>query len=67
MILMRYISGPGHGGNAIVPNVYLEGTYHEVYPNISENEEGLKKLFKQFSFPGGISSHVAPYRNTQVP
>ena len=57
---MIYISGPGHGGNAIVSNVYLEGTYHEVYPNISENEEGLKKLFKQFSFPGGISSHVAP-------
>jgi len=57
---MLYISGPGHGGNAIVSNVYLEGTYSEVYPNITEDEEGLKKLFKQFSFPGGISSHVAP-------
>ena len=57
---MIYISGPGHGGNAIVSNVYLEGTYSEIYPNISQDEEGLKKLFKQFSFPGGISSHVAP-------
>lgn len=57
---MIYISGPGHGGNAIVANTYLEGTYSEVYPNITEDEEGLKKLFKQFSFPGGISSHVAP-------
>ena len=57
---MIYISGPGHGGQAMVANVYLEGTYTEVYPNITEDEEGLKKLFKQFSFPGGISSHVAP-------
>ena len=57
---MIYVSGPGHGGNAIVSNVYLEGTYSEVYPEITEDEEGLKKLFKQFSFPGGISSHVAP-------
>ena len=57
---MIYISGPGHGGNAIVSNVYLEGTYSEIYPNISQDEEGLKRLFKQFSFPGGISSHVAP-------
>ena len=57
---MFYISGPGHGGNAIVSNVYLEGTYSEVYPNITEDEEGMKKLFKQFSFPGGVSSHVAP-------
>ena len=57
---MIYISGPGHGGNAIVSNTYLEGTYSEIYPNITEDEEGLKKLFKQFSFPGGISSHVAP-------
>lgn len=55
-----YISGPGHGGNFFVANAYLEGTYSEVYPNISEDEEGMKKLFKQFSFPGGISSHVAP-------
>lgn len=57
---MIYVSGPGHGGNAMVSNVYLEGTYSEVYPNITEDEEGMKKLFKQFSFPGGISSHVAP-------
>lgn len=57
---MIYISGPGHGGPAIVGNVYLEGTYSEIYPNISTDEEGLKKLFKQFSFPGGIPSHVSP-------
>jgi xylulose-5-phosphate/fructose-6-phosphate phosphoketolase len=57
---MIYIAGPGHGGAALVGNTYLEGTYSEVYPNISEDEAGLKKLFKQFSFPGGISSHVSP-------
>ena len=57
---MIYISGPGHGGPAVVGNVYLEGTYSEVYPNISQDEAGLKKLFKQFSFPGGIPSHVSP-------
>lgn len=57
---MIYISGPGHGGPALVANTYLEGTYSEVYPNIGQNEEGLKKLFKQFSFPGGIPSHVSP-------
>ncbi len=57
---MIYISGPGHGGNAIVSHVYLEGSYSDVYPSISQDEEGIKKLFKQFSFPGGISSHVAP-------
>ena len=57
---MIYISGPGHGGNAIVSHVYLEGTYSEYYPSVSEDEYGLRKLFKQFSFPGGISSHVAP-------
>ena len=57
---MIYISGPGHGGQAMVANTYLEGSYSEVYPEITENEEGLKKLFKQFSFPGGVSSHVAP-------
>ena len=56
---MIYVSGPGHGGNAIVAHTYLEGTYSEVYPNITEDEEGLRKLCKQFSFPGGISSHVA--------
>jgi xylulose-5-phosphate/fructose-6-phosphate phosphoketolase len=57
---MLYISGPGHGGPAVVGNVYLEGTYSEVYPSISQDETGLKKLFQQFSFPGGISSHVSP-------
>jgi len=57
---MIYISGPGHGGNAMVAHTYLEGTYSEVYPFISEDEEGMKRLFKQFSFPCGISSHVAP-------
>lgn len=57
---MIYISGPGHGGQALVSNTYLEGTYSEIYPSITQDEEGLKKLFKQFSFPGGISSHVAP-------
>lgn len=57
---MLMVVGPGHGGNAFVSNTYLEGTYSEIYPNISQDEEGMKKLFKQFSFPGGISSHVAP-------
>jgi xylulose-5-phosphate/fructose-6-phosphate phosphoketolase len=57
---MIYISGPGHGGPALVANTYLEGTYSEVYPNITSDEHGLKKLFTQFSFPGGIPSHVAP-------
>ena len=57
---MLYISGPGHGGPALVANAYLEGTYSEVYPNIGQDEHGLKRLFTQFSFPGGIPSHVAP-------
>ena len=57
---MIYISGPGHGGPAIVGNTYLEGTYSEVYPEITQDEAGLKQLFKQFSFPGGIPSHVSP-------
>ncbi|HUO55910.1 MAG TPA: phosphoketolase, partial [Candidatus Paceibacterota bacterium] len=57
---MIYVSGPGHGGPAIVGNVYLEGTYSEIYPNITQDEAGLKRLFKQFSFPGGVSSHVSP-------
>ena len=57
---MIFISGPGHGGPAVVANVYLEGTYTEVYPAVSQDEEGLQKLFQQFSFPGGIPSHVAP-------
>jgi xylulose-5-phosphate/fructose-6-phosphate phosphoketolase len=57
---MIYIAGPGHGGPALVGNTYLEGTYSEFYPDISQDEEGMKRLFKQFSFPGGIPSHVAP-------
>lgn len=57
---MFYVAGPGHGGPAIVGNVYLEGTWSEVYPNITRDEAGMKKLFTQFSWPGGISSHVAP-------
>ncbi len=55
-----YITGPGHGGPGIVANTYLEGTYSDLYPNIQQNEEGMRKLFKQFSFPGGIPSHAAP-------
>ena len=57
---MIYIIGPGHGGPSLVAHAYLEGTYSEVYPNISQDAEGMKRLFKQFSFPGGIPSHVAP-------
>ena len=57
---MFYVAGPGHGGPALVANTYLEGTYSEIYPNVSQDEAGLQRLFKQFSFPGGISSHVAP-------
>lgn len=57
---MIYVSGPGHGGPAVVANTYLEGTYSEVYPDISQDEAGLQKLFKQFSFPGGIPSHASP-------
>lgn len=57
---MIYISGPGHGGNAMVAQNYIDGSYTETYPSITKDLEGLKKLFKQFSFPGGISSHVAP-------
>ncbi|TPW33490.1 phosphoketolase family protein [Martelella alba] len=57
---MIYICGPGHGGPGLVANAYLDGTYTEVYPNITEDESGMQKLFKQFSFPGGIPSHVAP-------
>ena len=56
---MVYISGPGHGGNALISNTYLEGTYSEIYPEITEDKEGMKKLFKQFSFPGGVSSHCS--------
>ncbi len=57
---MIYVSGPGHGGPAVVSNTYLEGTYSEIYPNVSQDEAGLQKLFLQFSFPGGIPSHVSP-------
>lgn len=57
---MIFLSGPGHGGNAIVAQDYLDGSYSEIYPNISQDEEGMKKLFRQFSFPGGIPSHAAP-------
>jgi xylulose-5-phosphate/fructose-6-phosphate phosphoketolase len=55
-----YITGPGHGGPALVANTYLEGTYSEIYPNITQDAEGMRKLFRQFSFPGGIPSHAAP-------
>jgi xylulose-5-phosphate/fructose-6-phosphate phosphoketolase len=57
---MFYVCGPGHGGPAVVANTYLEGTYSEIYPDISQDEPGLRRLFKQFSFPGGIPSHTAP-------
>ena len=55
-----YVAGPGHGGPGLVANTYLEGTYSEVYPDISTDAEGMRRLFRQFSFPGGIPSHVAP-------
>ena len=57
---MIYISGPGHGGNSVIANTYIEGTYSKMYPGITEDSEGLKKLFKNFSFPGGVSSHASP-------
>ncbi len=57
---MIYVSGPGHSGQAMIANAYLEGTYSELYPEVTEDEEGLKRLFKRFSFPGGTPSHVAP-------
>ena len=57
---MIYLSGPGHGGNAMVAQDWMDGSYSEVYPNIAQDKDGMQKLFKQFSFPGGISSHVAP-------
>ena len=59
-LTMFFVAGPGHGGPAVVANTYLEGTYSEVYPDISQDEKGIQKLFKQFSFPGGIPSHAAP-------
>ena len=55
-----YIAGPGHGGPGLVASTWLEGTYSEVYPNIAQDAEGMRELFRQFSFPGGIPSHVAP-------
>jgi xylulose-5-phosphate/fructose-6-phosphate phosphoketolase len=55
-----YVIGPGHGGPAVVAHAYLKGTYSEVYPQISQDADGMKRLFTQFSFPGGIPSHVAP-------
>ena len=57
---MIYVSGPGHGGSALVAQTYLEGTYSEIYPNVSQDEEGMRRLFRQFSFPGGIGSHCTP-------
>src|SRR6058998_3947003 len=57
---MIFITGPGHGGPGVVANAYLEGTYSELYPGVSRNEEGLRRLFRQFSFPGGIPSHASP-------
>src|SRR5271170_830003 len=55
-----FIAGPGHGGPAVVANTYLEGTYSEIYPEIAQDTEGMRRLFKQFSFPGGIPSHASP-------
>lgn len=57
---MFYIEGPGHGGQVMVSNSYLDGSYSEIYPEITQDESGMQKLFKQFSFPGGIGSHAAP-------
>src|ERR671913_2094867 len=57
---MIYIAGPGHGGPALVANAYLEGTYSELYPEVAEDVDGLRRLFRQFSFPGGVPSHAAP-------
>ena len=56
---MIYLAGPGHGGPALVANVYLEGTYSEIYPEVTENDDGMLRLFRQFSTPGGIPSHVS--------
>jgi len=57
---MIYVSGPGHGGPSVVANTWLEGTYSEVYPDVSQDESGMRRLFRQFSFPGGIPSHASP-------
>ena len=64
---MIYVTGPGHGGPGIVANTYLEKTYSEIYPEISSDTEGMKKLFRQFSFPGGIPSHAAPETPGSIP
>src|SRR3954447_17311131 len=64
---MIYISGPGHGGPAVVANTYLEGTYTEIYPSVTRDEAGLRVLFRQFSFPGGIPSHAAPETPGSIP
>ena len=57
---MIYLAGPGHGGPALLANTWLEGSYSELYPNVSRDEEGMRRLFKQFSFPGGVPSHAGP-------
>ena len=57
---MFYVEGPGHGGQVMVSNSYLDGSYSEIYPEISQDEQGMKRLFKRFSFPGGVASHAAP-------
>ncbi len=59
---MFYIEGPGHGGQVMVSNAYLDGHYSEIYPNISQDKVGMKRLFKQFSFPGGVASHASARR-----
>ncbi len=64
---MLFVTGPGHGGPALVAAAWLEGTYTEVYPHISRDEEGMRRLFRQFSFPGGIPSHVAPETPGSIP
>ena len=56
-----YVAGPGHGGPGVLANVYLEGTYSEVYPGIGQDEDGMRKLFRQFSFPGGVSAYCGPW------
>ncbi len=66
---MIYVTGPGHGGPGLVANTFLEGTYSELYPDVGQDEAGLRRLFQQFSYPGGIPSHVAaevPARSTRV-
>src|SRR5258708_20187105 len=64
---MIYMSGPGHGGPAVVANTYLQGTYSEIYPNVSQDEAGLKRLFTQFSFPRGIPTHPSAQLPAPIP